>query len=178
MSAALIILLFCACSIVVTFAAGSYAYLYLGPSSDREIKPSSEEILAALGDIPGLKAKTVKLTNPQGVLIQEMQILNKMSRNIAEDTEANTEESTAYVLELASAKEIDKIAVINKPGPADTIVGSRLVFLDANGTEVKTSTPISTPQDVLEYDILVDKWRTATYNKYYYNEDGTKKNLS
>lgn len=173
----LILLLCCASSLIVGFMGGSYAYLYMGPASDRVTKPSTEDILAALGDIPMLKAQTVKLVNPQGVLVQEMQILNKMARNIADGVEPNAEDSTSYVLSMSSEKEIDKVAVINKPGPAETIIGCRLVFEDASGNEVKKSKPIGTAENVLEYDILVDKWRTATFKKYNYGEDGVKKNL-
>src|SRR6056300_608196 len=112
----LILLLFCVCCLVSSFGAGSYAYMYMGPAM--ETKPSSEDILAALGPIPSLKAKTVKLENSQGALVQEIQILNKMSRNLSENVKANTDEPTAHVVTLDDEVEIDKVAVINKPGPA------------------------------------------------------------
>jgi hypothetical protein len=170
----LILLLFCVCCLVSSFGAGSYAYMYMGPAM--ETKPSSEDILAALGPIPSLKAKTVKLENSQGALVQEIQILNKMSRNLSENVKANTDEPTAHVVTLDDEVEIDKVAVINKPGPAETIVGSQLVFLNASGGVVKKSKAIGTAENVLEYDLLVDKWRKATFQKYNYKEDGTPPN--
>ena len=170
-SGVLILLLFCVCCIVSSFGAGSYAYLYTGPAA--EIKPTSEEIIAALGPVPGVKAQTVKLVNPQGVLVQEIQILNKMARNLSEGVSPNTEEATEHVLSLDKDLEIDKVAVINKPGPAETIVGSQLIFLNASGNQVKKSKTISTAENVLEYDVLVDKWRKATFEKYKYKQDGT-----
>lgn len=167
----LILLLFCVCCVVSSFGAGSYAYLYMGPAA--EIDPTSEEILAALGPVPGVKAKTVKLVNSQGVLVQEIQILNKMARNLSDGVTPNTDEATAYVLTLDKDVEIDKVAVINKPGPAETIVGSQLIFVNAAGNEVKKSKTISTAENVLEYDLLVDKWRKASFEKYNYKQDGT-----
>jgi hypothetical protein len=167
----LILLLFCVCCVVSSFGAGSYAYLYMGPAA--EIDPTSEEILAALGPVPGVKAKTVKLVNSQGVLVQEIQILNKMARNLSDGVTPNTDEATAYVLTMEKDAEIDKVAVINKPGPAETIVGSQLIFVNASGNEVKKSKTISTAENVLEYDLLVDKWRKASFEKYNYKQDGT-----
>jgi hypothetical protein len=167
----LILLLFCVCCVVSSFGAGSYAYLYMGPAA--EIDPTSEEILAALGPVPGVKAKTVKLVNAQGVLVQEIQILNKMARNLSDGVTPNTDEPTAYVLTLDKDVEIDKVAVINKPGPAQTIVGSQLIFVNAAGNEVKKSKTISNAENVLEYDLLVDKWRKASFEKYNYKQDGT-----
>lgn len=167
----LILLLFCVCCIMSSFGAGSYAYLYMGPAA--EIKPSSEDILAALGPVPGVKAQTIKLINAQGALVQEIQVLNKMARNLSEGVTPNTDEATEYVITLDKETEVDKVAVINKPGPAETIVGSQLVFLAANGNQVKKSKSISTAEDVLEYDLLVDKWRKASFKKYNYKEDGT-----
>lgn len=167
----LILLLFCVCCIVSSFGAGSYAYLYMGPAA--EIKPSSEDILAALGPVPGVKAQTVKLINAQGALVQEIQILNKMARNISEGVTPNTDEPTAHVVTLDKEVEVDKVAVINKPGPAETLVGSQLIFVSASGNEVKKSKAIATAENVLEYDVLVDKWRKATFEKYNYKADGT-----
>lgn len=167
----LILLLFCVCCVVSSFGAGSYAYLYMGPAA--EIDPTSEEILAALGPVPGVKAQTVKLVNAQGALVQEIQILNKMARNLSDGVTPNTDEATAYVLTLDKDVEIDKVAVINKPGPAETIVGSQLIFVNAAGNEVKKSKTISTAENVLEYDLLVDKWRKASFEKYNYKQDGT-----
>ena len=71
----LILLLFCVCCVVSSFGAGSYAYLYMGPAA--EIDPTSEEILAALGPVPGVKAQTVKLVNAQGELVTDADVITE-----------------------------------------------------------------------------------------------------
>lgn len=171
-----------ACFCCILSSAGT-AFFYIR-TKDYGLESEEEDLLASLPEVKGLEARIVRFskTDASDLGIQEIQVLDKMSRNMIKDGMVNMSTKTKGFVEvdLGKVKQIEKVTIINKKPPNPGVAGASLTFYkEKGGKAVKKSKSISSGDaEIWEYDWLVNKWRSGPkvggFEKYGYDKNGVK----
>ena len=174
-----IIGLACFCCVLVA-ALISYYYIQ---DTEYEEEEEDEFDLSDLPDIKGLEAAFIRVEGTGNLGIQEVQVLNKMNRNVLKEGAVNMQSQSQGFIEVDLGKltAIETVTIINKKPPNPGLAGTKLLFFKEKGGESfkKTNGIASGDHPVYEYDWLAHTWRSGPkvggYEKYGYTTDGVKK---
>ena len=174
-----IIGLACFCCVLV---AALISYFYIQDTDYKE-EEEDEFDLSDLPEIKGLEAAFIRVEGKGNLGIQEVQVLDKMNRNVLKEGAVDVQSQSQGFIEVDLGKltAIETVTIINKKPPNPGLAGTKLLFFKEKGGESfkKTKEIASGDHPVYEYDWLARTWRSGPkvggYEKYGYTADGAKK---